>query len=314
MSRKLELFALDSRMEDSEPDLDDFLKKSFLNLDKIDENIYRSTYLLHPKYTKSVFGGQLIGQALVAAAKTVPESQFAHSLHCYFLQGGSGDRPVVYYVDRTRDGKTYCSRTVKAIQRGKAVLTMQTSFKKEETDPYRHQFKMPKTVGPDNLLNTMDLAKIALESRNLPEKRKTMLGMFLDEPMNVEVRPIDPMHLARVKPHAPHRQVWMRACGHIGDDINMHKCAAAYMSDLMLLDVALMPAETGTSFSITSLDHSMWFHNPFHANEWMLYEMESPHCGSGRSLSLGRLWRSDGVLAMSISQEGVIRTVADSKL
>ncbi|XP_046579420.1 LOW QUALITY PROTEIN: acyl-coenzyme A thioesterase 8-like [Haliotis rubra] len=301
-------------MENSEPDLDDFLQKSFLNLDKIDENIYRSTYLWHPKYFRSVFGGQLIGQALVAAAQTVPESQFVHSLHCYFLQGGSSERPVLYHVDRTRDGKTYCSRTVKAVQRGKAVLTMQASFKKEESDPYRHQCKMPETVGPDNLLNTQELAKIALESEKLPEKRKAMLGMFIDEPMSMEFRPVDPMHLIRNRNQAPRRQIWIRACGHIGDNVNMHKCAAAYMSDLMLLDVALMSADKKASFNTTSLDHSMWFHNPFHANEWMLYEMESPHCGSGRALTLGRLWRPDGVLAMSVVQEGVVRTVKDSKL
>ncbi|XP_041375773.1 acyl-coenzyme A thioesterase 8-like [Gigantopelta aegis] len=299
---------------DNKTDLDSIVTKAFLDLEEIEVNLYRGSNLFRPVGSRIVFGGQVVGQALVAAIKTLPPDYLAHSLHSYFLKGGSYEQPIVYHVDRTREGNTYCSRSVKAVQNGSPIFTMQASFKKEESDPFEHQFTMPHVPEPENLMNTTEILQQVLKFPNISQRQQDYIHKRLAEDITVEMRPANKDEYIMQKSLAPKQCTWVRAIGHIGDDVQMHQCVAAYISDTILLRAAILPAGMNNAvspkrFMMMSLDHSIWFHNLMHTNEWMLYEAESPFCGGGRSLVLGRLWRRDGVLAMSVAQEGVIRTL-----
>ncbi|XP_033741957.1 acyl-coenzyme A thioesterase 8-like [Pecten maximus] len=293
------------------------LIRSFLTLEKIDVNIFRASpiNLWKPIAGRFVFGGQVVGQALVAASKTVTEDHHAHSLHCYFLRGGNPNRPILYHVDRTRDGQTYSSRNIKATQEGVPIFTMQASYKTEEVDELQHQFTMPSVPGPEELKDSEDFLRSQL-NEDMNDNRRTLILKLLEEKIHVEKRPVNPEVYHHKEQGEPKRFVWVRAIGEMGNDLKLHQCVAGFISDLALLGAAVQPAPPNYRPSfMTSLDHSMWFHNPFKANEWMLYEIESPQCGAGKALSLGRLWKQDGTLAVSIAQEGVVRTTqTDSKL
>ncbi|XP_046579458.1 acyl-coenzyme A thioesterase 8-like [Haliotis rubra] len=306
-------------MADSDSDAsrnENILTDSFLHLEEIDVNLYRGVNLFHPTGARAVYGGQVVAHALRAAYTTVQSEHHAHSVHCYFLKGGSADNPILYYVDHTREGRTYCNRNVKAIQDGAAIFTMQASFKKAETDVYTHQYSMPDVPGPEGLLSSLEIMERQLKSDNVSERRKQYLEKRLTEKVTYENRPVNEQYSSKEEPMAPFTYNWVRALGHIGDDSRMHQCVAVYLSD-SILDVAVLPGGIhGTNsrrrMFMTSLDHSVWFHNPFCIDEWMLYEKESPHCGDGRAMTLGRLWKRDGTLAMSVAQEGVVRTFKSS--
>ncbi|KAH3824420.1 hypothetical protein DPMN_126256 [Dreissena polymorpha] len=284
--------------------------RSFLTLENLDPNIFRASNenLWHPQGSRFIFGGQVVGQALVAACNTVSHDHHAHSLHCYFLRGGNSNWPILYHVDRTRDGETYSSRSVKASQDGKAIFTMQTSFKKDEPQGYHFQMEMPQVEGPDNLMSTDELLRLRLENKGISDREKEFINRMLSQNLPIIIRPCDPEGYYRVKISEPKRFLWMKAAGHIGEDTKLHQCVAAYMSDFSLLGTALQPG--GMNYRInfmTSLDHTIWFHNPFRVDEWMLYEAFSPHAGNGKAFCHGRVWKQDGTLAMSVAQEGVIR-------
>ncbi|KPP56870.1 acyl-coenzyme A thioesterase 8-like [Scleropages formosus] len=265
--------------------------------------------------TRRLFGGQIIGQALVAAARSVSEDFFAHSLHCYFVRAGDPKVPVLYQVERTRDGRSFLVRSVKAIQHGKPILICQASFQIQQPSPLQHHFTMPTVPFPEELLTAEELIQKYLSSPNLAENAKQGLSNILAEEIPIEIKPVNPPDFYGHIAMEPKKLFWVRARGHIGEgNMKLHCCVAAYVSDFAFLGTALLPyPQYSVQFS-ASLDHAMWFHSTFRADQWMLYECESPWAGGSRGLVQGRLWRRDGVLAASCAQEGVLRVKERSKL
>ncbi|KAM9408740.1 acyl-coenzyme A thioesterase 8 [Pholidichthys leucotaenia] len=297
-------------------DLRSVLVTSVLNLEQLDVDLYRGTHHWVPR-TQRLFGGQIVGQALVAAAKSVSDIVYAHSLHCYFVQAGDPKVPVLYQVDRTRDGKSFTVRSVKAIQHGQPIFICQASFQMLQPSPLKHQFTMPEVPQPEDLPTMEELIYHYLRKPDLSEKAKRGLNKMLANDVPIEIKPIIPAHFYRRSPAEPRRLFWGRARGYIGEgNMKLHCCVAAYISDFALLGTVLLPYPNYRAHFTASLDHSMWFHSTFRSDEWMLYECESSWAGSSRGLVHGRLWRRDGVLAASCSQEGVLRVkpVKEAKL
>jgi acyl-CoA thioesterase-2 len=273
-----------------------------LTLERLEENLFRGES--RDIGSPNVYGGQVLGQALFAASQTV-EDRDAHSLHAYFLRPGDKSTPVVYEVDRIRDGKSYTTRRVVAIQHGKPIFNMSASFKTREGG-LEHQFDMPDVPGPEGLLNMTELGERALV--DFPDK----LERFMQWNRPVELRPVQPTHPLHPEPTAPYRDIWIRAVGALPDDPAMHKVILAYTSDYSLLGTALLPH--GLAFShktlrMASLDHAMWFHRDFCMDEWLLYSMDSPNMSHGRGFGRGNLFTREGVLVASVAQEGMIRKV-----
>lgn len=271
-----------------------------LTLERIEENIYRGDS--RDIGGRSVYGGQVLGQALYAASQTV-EGREAHSLHAYFLRPGDKTTPVVYEVDRIRDGSSYTTRRVVAIQHGRPIFNMSASFKLYE-EGLEHQCEMPVVQGPDGLRNMTDLGKEALA--DIPDK----LERFLQWQWPLEFRPVQPSHPLHPEPAPPVRDIWIRTNGHLPDDPAMHKVLLAYASDYSLLGTALLPhglAFSQSSMRAASLDHAMWFHRDFRMDDWLLYSMDSPNMSHGRGFSRGNLFTRDGRLVASMTQEGMIR-------
>jgi acyl-CoA thioesterase-2 len=271
-----------------------------LTLERLEENLYRGES--RDIGSPHVYGGQVLGQALFAASQTVKDRD-VHSLHAYFLRPGDKKAPVVYEVDRIRDGKGYTTRRVVAIQRGKPIFNMSASFKIKE-EGIEHQCTMPEVPGPEGLPNMTELGREALA--DIPEK----LSRFLQWQRPIELRPVQPTHPLHPEPSPPFREVWMRADGVLPDDPALHKVLLAYASDYSLLGTALLPH--GLTFSqgtirAASLDHAMWFHRDFRMDDWLLYSMESPSASHGRGFSRGNLFTRAGKLVASVAQEGMIR-------
>ncbi|CAH1780113.1 unnamed protein product, partial [Owenia fusiformis] len=298
-------------------DLEKSLTNTVLNLDKIDLNLYRGTNLWKPLHSRAVFGGQVVGQALVAATKTVADNMHVHSLHCYFVNAGDNRVPIIHHVDRVRDGKSFCTRSVKANQQGTPILTMQVSFHINENGGFSHQYTMPDVPKPDDLLSSEELTRKYLETEELSAKHRAYLESSLAVEVPMEMRPVNPFtfyarRIGTTVAHEPKQMIWIRASGHLDDDpaemhMNLHRCLAAYISDFSLLGTATLPHPDFRWGMGASLDHSMWFHTPFRADEWMLYECESPQAGGNRALVCGRLWKQDGTLAVTVTQEGLLR-------
>ncbi len=271
-----------------------------LTLERLEENLYRGES--RDIGSPHVYGGQVLGQALFAASQTV-EGRDVHSLHAYFLRPGDKKTPIVYEVDRIRDGRGYTTRRVVAIQRNKPIFNMSASFKISE-EGIEHQCEMPEVPGPEGLLNMTELGKQALAE--MPEKLKR----FMQWQRPIELRPVNPTHPLHPEPVPPFRDIWIRAVGSLPDDPVMHKVLLAYSSDYSLLGTALLPhALTFTQGNIraASLDHAMWFHRDFRMDEWLLYSMDSPSTSDGRGFSRGNLFTREGVLVASVAQEGMIR-------
>ncbi|XP_043977543.1 acyl-coenzyme A thioesterase 8 [Gambusia affinis] len=288
-------------------DLRSVLVTSVLNLEQLDIDLYRGTHHWVPR-TQRLFGGQIIGQALVAAAKSVSDDLYAHSLHCYFVRAGDPKVPVLYQVDRTRDGRSFTVRSVKAIQHGQPILICQASFQLLQPSPLQHQFPMPVVPQPEDLPTVEEIIQRYLSKPDLTESAKQGLNKLLATEVPIEVKPVSPAQFYRHVSGEPRRLFWARARGHIGEgDMKLHCCVAAYVSDFALLGTVLLPYPKYKARFTASLDHAMWFHSTFRSDEWMLYECDSPWAGSSRGLAQGRLWRRDGVLAASCSQEGVLR-------
>ncbi|XP_076124849.1 acyl-coenzyme A thioesterase 8 [Alosa pseudoharengus] len=298
------------------PDLRSILVTSVLNLEKIDTDLYSGKHHWVPR-TQRLFGGQIVGQALVAAANSVTDQFFAHSLHCYFVRAGDPKVPVLYQVERTRDGRSFSVRSVKAIQYGKPILICQASFHLQQSSVLEHQFTMPSVPPPEELFTVEELIQQYLSIPNLADKARQGLNKILADEVPIEIKPVNPPDFYRRVAMEPKKLFWVRARGHIGEgDMKLHCCVAAYVSDYSFLGTTVLPyPEYRAQFS-ASLDHAMWFHNTFRADEWMLYECESPWAGGSRGLVQGRLWRQDGVLAASCAQEGVLRmqALSESKL
>jgi acyl-CoA thioesterase II len=279
---------------------------SLLDLEELEVNIFRGR---SPKEDRQrVFGGQVAGQALVAAGRTVEQS-VVHSLHAYFLRPGDPKIPILYEVDRIRDGKSFTTRRVVAIQHGAAIFHLSASFQRPEQG-LEHQIPMPETPDPEEL--PAGKGRFAKAPPDLPEEMRK----WLQRPRPIEIRPVEPMEYFRPEKRPPHQRVWIRADGKLPDDLMLHQCVVAYASDMTLLDTATLPHAISwfdPRFQMASLDHAMWFHRPFRADEWLLYAQESPSASGARGFTQGRLFTRDGSLVVSVVQEGLIRMRASGE-
>ena len=278
--------------------LDELL--SILDIERLEVNLYRG---LSPQVGwQRVFGGQVIGQALVAANRTVT-GRNPHSLHAYFLRAGDPSVPIIYEVDRIRDGGSFSTRRVVAIQHGQAIFSMAASFHREEPGLH-HQIKMPDVPSPESLPSEAEL-KARFMERMPPQVRA-----YWERERPIEIRPVDLSRYLEPGNHAPTQQVWIRATGRLGDDLALHQCVLAYASDFTLLDTALIAHGRfvfDPSLMLASLDHAIWFHRKFRADEWLLYAQDSPSSGAGRAFCRGTLFTRSGELVASTAQEGLVR-------
>jgi len=272
-----------------------------LDLEEIELNHYLATS--PNEGWQRVYGGQVIGQALVAASRTVSTDRSAHSLHGYFLRAGDTDIPILYKVDRIRDGKSFTTRRVVAVQRGQAIFTMSISFQVDEGG-LNHQFDMPDVSGPDDL-QTEDEIRQA-QSKNWPKEfQDSFSGSSA-----IQVKPIEPIDLLNPEPAEPVQRCWMRCGDKLPDDPRIHQCVLAYLSDWSLLDTATRPHAVSfmqDNVQVASLDHAMWFHRPFRADEWLLYDQDSPSASGARGFNRGLIYNQSGELVASTTQEGLVR-------
>ncbi|MEU6706819.1 acyl-CoA thioesterase II [Streptomyces wuyuanensis] len=283
--------------------LDDLL--DLLDLERIEQDIFRgrSRSAIVPR----VFGGQVAAQALVAAGRTVPDDRTAHSLHAYFLRMGDPGAPIVYTVDRIRDGRSFTTRRVVAVQHGQPIFHLSASFQTYE-EGLDHQAPMPDAPAPDSLPSAEEILPRHAGRFIAPEIAERML----EARAAVDLRYVDAPPYASVgEPREARSQVWFRTNGKLADDPLLHVCLATYVSDMTLLDSVLLAHGRGgwTVGDVVgaSLDHAMWFHRPFRADEWLLYDQESPSAHGGRGLGQARIYTQDGQLAITVIQEGVVR-------
>jgi acyl-CoA thioesterase II len=284
------------------PVLEDLLR--LLRLERIEDNIFRGES--RDIGSAQVFGGQVLGQALSAAHHTV-DGRVAHSLHAYFLRRGDVTAPIIYEVDRARDGGSFSVRRVVAIQHGRPIFNLAASFQKPEKG-LEHQAPMPDVKGPDGLQDVTDVDPEVLE--RLPEKMRRYL--IAQRPF--EFRPVRPVNFSRPEKLPPVKHIWIRAIDRLPDDHSLHQSLLAYVSDYELLGTSTLPhglAFGGDSVQMASLDHALWFHRPFRVDDWLLYSFESPNASGARGLSHGRLFTRDGTLVASAAQEGLIRLIEE---
>ncbi len=273
-----------------------------LQLEKIEENIFRGQS--QDLGFGSVFGGQVLGQALSAAYRTVSTGRRAHSLHAYFLRMGDALRPIVYQVDRIRDGKSFTTRRVVALQKGQAIFNMAASFQVDEPGFEHQESPPPQIPGPEGIASEFEIAQSVADK--IPSSIRDKL--LCRKP--IEIRPIDPINPFSPDKRAPIRYSWFRTIERIPDDPAVHQYLLAYASDFGLVITSLYPH--GHSFwepdmQVASLDHAMWFHRDFRMDDWLLYIMSSPNASRARGLNNGRIYSRDGKLLASIVQEGLIR-------
>jgi acyl-CoA thioesterase II len=274
-----------------------------LALERIEENLFRGQS--QDLGWGTVFGGQVLGQALSAAVQTVPKDRDAHSLHAYFLRPGDALRPIVYEVDRIRDGASFTTRRVVAIQGGKAIFNLAASFQKAEAG-FEHQDTMPDAPPPESL--PTELERFG-RMRGLIPDRLFEIGC---RPRPFEVRTTDPADddPLHPKPHSARRTLWLRTDGELPADPALHRYLLAYASDYSFVMTSLFPHGVSwltPGMQVASLDHVMWFHEPVRVDQWLLYDMESPSAHGGRGFARGRIFTRDGRMVASTAQEGLIR-------
>jgi acyl-CoA thioesterase-2 len=272
-----------------------------LDLEQLEQNLFRGT---SPQTGwQRVYGGQVIGQALVAAARTV-EDRPVHSLHAYFLLGGDPEVPIIYEVDRIRDGKSFTTRRVVAIQHGRAIFSMSASFQTIEPG-MEHQAETPKGIPtPQDLPSEEQMKALFIDKVPKPVKA------YWERERPIEWRPVNLARYMSREPLDSLQHVWFRASDILPDDPGLHACVLAYASDMTLLDTSLL-AHGRTIFDsdlqVASLDHAMWFHRPFRADEWLLYAQDSPNAANARGFNRGMIFDANGRLIASTAQEGLIR-------
>jgi acyl-CoA thioesterase-2 len=286
------------------PVLEDLI--SLLQLERIEDNIFRgdSRDIGSPQ----VFGGQVLGQALSAAQNTV-DGRVAHSLHAYFLRRGDITAPIVYEVDRARDGGSFSNRRVVAIQHGRPILNLAASFQAPE-DGLEHQAGMPDVPGPDGLQTLHEIA------RDLPDTVPMKMRRFLTEKRPFEFRPVRPTNFEKREKLPAINHVWIRAVDRLPDDQTLHQNLLAYVSDYELLGTTTLPH--GISFIrdnviMASLDHALWFHRKVCIDQWHLYSINSPNAAGARGLSRGQFFTEAGTLVASTTQEGLVRVVGSDR-
>ncbi len=276
---------------------------AILDLETLEVNLFRGR---SPQSRwQRVFGGQVIGQALVAACRTVDDVAVRppHSLHAYFLLGGDPKVPIIYEVDRIRDGKSFTTRRVNAIQHGRAIYSMSVSFHVAE-EGLTHQLEMPAVPLPDALPSEAEIKDHILPRMPDPVRR------YYQSERPIELRPVEYGRYLGEKLEGGRYHMWIRATGRLPDEPAIHQCVLAYASDMTLLDAALIPhgrTVFNEDIMAASLDHSLWFHRPFRADEWLLYAQDSPNLGGSRGFSRGSIFASDGTLVASVAQEGLLR-------
>jgi acyl-CoA thioesterase II len=272
-----------------------------LDLEPIERNIYRGRN--RDIGTGRVFGGQVLAQALVAARRTVEEPREVHSLHGYFILAGDLDAPIVYFVDRLRDGGSFTTRRVTAIQHGEAIFNLSASFHVPQ-EGLEHQTEAPEAPDPESL--TSELERIRREADRIPEELRSVLTQ--DRP--IDVRVVDPPDLFEPRPAEPRRMTWFRVAGALPDPTLFHQATLAYASDYGLLSTVLQPHGLTTrdrEIQVASLDHALWFHRPFRADDWLLYVADSPTASAARGFARGSIFTREGTLVASVAQEGLTR-------
>ncbi len=285
--------------------LDDLLE--LLKLEPIEENLFRGRS--QDLGFRQLFGGQVLGQSLSAASQTVDVARHVHSLHGYFLRPGDASLPVVYTVDRVRDGGSFTTRRVVAIQKGQPIFTMMASFQGDEPG-FEHQATMPEVPPPESLPSDIELLR--RKAHLIPE---AVRDKFLcDKP--IEIRPVTVVDPFDPKSCEPVKSVWFRANGLVPEDPQVHRYVLAYASDFNLITTTLQPH--GASYmqrgmQMASLDHALWFHANLRVNDWLLYVMDSPWAGNARGLARGHVFTREGRLVASVAQEGLIRTRQDKR-
>jgi acyl-CoA thioesterase-2 len=254
---------------------------------------------------KSLFGGQVLGQALVAASRTVDAQRPIHSLHGYFLRAGNPNEPIYYEVDLIRSGKSFSTRRVVAKQGGLAIFSMSASFQTLEKG-FEHQAEKPTVPGPDGILSETELI------RRLSDKVPEAIRDKLTADRAIEIRVVDPVDFFTPHKRPPLKYSWFKAAGILPDDPLIHSAMLAYASDFGLATTSMLPH--GVTFfnprvQVASLDHAMWFHRPFRLDQWLLYAIDSPSAAGGRGINRGQIFTEDGVLVATVAQEGLIRRI-----
>jgi acyl-CoA thioesterase-2 len=273
---------------------------SLLDLEPIEEDIFRGLSQKHRPMR--VYGGQVLGQALAAASRTVDPSRICHSFHAYFLRAGDPKYPILYEVDRARDGQSFSARRVVAIQHGKQIFNFAASYQVIEAG-FEHQFAMPDVPPPEGLADEGALRRQESESLASPWRE------WLARPRPFETRPVILEGLGDRPARPPYDNIWFRAAGPVPDDLSVNQALLAYASDMSLLHTALLPHGKGTLSAVqtASLDHAMWFHHPFHFDDWLLYAQDSPSASGARGFNRGAIFTRGGKLVASVAQEGLIR-------
>lgn len=279
---------------------------SLLNMETIEENLFRGAS--QDLGFRQLFGGQVLGQALSAASQTVASSRHANSLHGYFLRAGDAKKPVVYSVERVRDGGSFSTRRVTAIQNGHTIFTCSASFHEQE-EGFSHQTEMPEVPQPEELTPEEELSPLLAKVLS-QEKRDKMLRAKA-----IETRPVQVLHPLHPEISAPIKQVWFKASGTLPQSPALHKHLLAYASDFGLLTTSLLPHGASIwqpRMQVASLDHAIWFHDDVCLNDWMLYSTDSPWAGGSRGFARGSIYTRDGRLVASVAQEGLIRAHNDA--
>ena len=277
-----------------------------LDLEPLEVNLFRGR---SPQVGwQRVYGGQVIGQALVAAVRTVDASRPPHSMHAYFLLPGDPKVPLIYDVDRIRDGKSFTTRRVTARQHGHPISSMLVSFHADEPG-LDHQATMPKVPPPEDLPNESEMRKAMLPTMPDPVRR------YYERERPIELRPVEYERYGGKKYPDGRFHIWIRTTGKLPDDLAIHQCVLAYASDMTLLDATLAPfghTLFEKEFMAASLDHALWLHRPFHADDWLLYAQDSPNMHGSRGFARGLIFTRDGTLVASVAQEGLVRLRRDT--
>ncbi len=270
-----------------------------LELEPLEVNLFRG--ISRDAGHQRVFGGQVLGQAVAAACRTGIEDRLVHSMHAYFLRPGDTSRPIIYEVDRSRDGKAFATRRVVAIQHGQQIFHASVSFQRPE-EGFDYQMQRPAVPPPDELIDWLEW--LQQHENTVPASLLVVAGAF-------ELRFFEPEKVfPRTTPQDPRISLWFRTIGPLPDDENLHRSILAYVSDLFLLGAAFQPhgrEMTGDEMQVASIDHAMWFHRPVRVDEWLLYSIDSPTSSGARGLSRGSIFSLDGTLVASTAQEGLMR-------
>ena len=272
-----------------------------LRLEPLEDNLFRGGR--GSEGWQRVYGGQVLGQAMMAAAQTVDPGRSIHSLHGYFLLAGDPALPIVYDVERIREGGSFTTRRVKAIQHGRAIFSMSASFHKPE-ESFEHQRSMPEVPPPEVLPNPKELIGQMID--RLPESMRS----YFERELPIDMRVIDVNRYLSREKKEPAQSIWIRAGGTLPDDPILHQAVLAYASDFTLLDTALIAHGKllfDPDVQLASLDHALWYHRPFRADEWMLYVQDSPNAFGARGFCRGTIYARDGTLIASVAQEGLMR-------